>query len=89
MRLAPGIAGCASPTTTAHASNVIKCARDSMATTSATPAAARAPLAMSRGRTGPMRSMIRPCTTEPHETPMSMPADTSPATPNEPVTFWT
>ena len=44
---------------------------------------------MSRGRVGPIRSMIRPCTTEPHETPMSMPADTSPATPNEPVTFWT
>ena len=83
------MAGWVSPTTIAHATTVNTGARDSMATIIATPAAARATLAMSSGRVGPIRSMIRPCTTEPHDTPISMPADTSPAKPNDPVTRWT
>ena len=33
--------------------------------------------------------MIRPWPTEPHETPMSVPAVTSPAAANEPLTCWT
>ena len=83
------MAGWVSPTTIAHATSVTTGARDSMATISVTPATARAPLATSSGRVGPIRSMIRPCTIEPHETPMSRPADTSPATANDPVTCWT
>ena len=60
-----------------------------MATISVAPAAAWAAVTTSSGRVGPTRSMIRPCTTDPHETPISRPADTSPATANEPVVRWT
>jgi hypothetical protein len=51
------------------------------------PAAASANRAATSSSTcdGPRRSITRPWTTEPSETPISEPADTAPATANDPL----
>ena len=85
----PGSAGWTAPATAAAPTTRASGAPRSTAAISAAAAPANSTAAASSGRVGPSRSTSRPCTTDPSATPTSEPADTSPATANEPVAPWT